>query len=385
MHACSPITVTAKQFSLDANGHTVTLDGGGSSRLFVLSNGANVTFTGLTFQHGHAASGGDGGAIATSASTLTVADDTFTDNTARYGGAIDNNGGGSTITVRDSTFTSNTATGGLGGAIHFTQASSMEIDVLTVTGSTFSSNSATGNFARQGSFGGAIENFATQAITNSTFVGNSAGTAGAVGNAGGAIGSITTSTLSSNSGTGALNSGGTFTVVNTIFDHNGCGSGTIVDHGYNLQFPSDTSCGFSAARGDQSGDPMLGALGANGGPTDTEVPAGAPAIDQVPLAKCPSTDQRGFARPDDAESAYDIDAVETGSMAGPPPHLPASTPELGSGELLATGLLPLEGRAALSPTPHAARDAAVGQHAAQQQTTGARRDALRAPSSCPIA
>jgi len=52
----SPITVT-NQVRLEANGHSVTLNGGGQSRLFIVEPGADLSLAGLTLTAGKAASG----------------------------------------------------------------------------------------------------------------------------------------------------------------------------------------------------------------------------------------------------------------------------------------------------------------------------------------
>ena len=85
------------------------------------------------------------------------------------------------------------------------------------------------------------------------------------------------------------------------------------------------SCKFNATTDHvgMSNDPTLGALSANGGPTDTMVPnPGSPLIDGVPAASCQAdgaagitTDQRGFPRPDTASTNCDIGAVEVQPVA----------------------------------------------------------------------
>ena len=66
---------------------------------------------------------------------------------------------------------------------------------------------------------------------------------------------------------------------------NGGGAGVlaaITSGGWNLA--SDASCGLTAASDHQSVDPLLGLLGANGGPTLTRLPGvGSPAIDAIPV------------------------------------------------------------------------------------------------------
>ena len=90
--------------------------------------------------------------------------------------------------------------------------------------------------------------------------------------------------------------------------------------GYNLI--DDSTCG-TAATGDIIGQsPQLGALGDNGGPTNTELPATtSPAVGGVPSAVCTAsgvtTDQRGNARGAGLNGSCTIGAVEV-SVAAPP-------------------------------------------------------------------
>jgi len=79
--------------------------------------------------------------------------------------------------------------------------------------------------------------------------------------------------------------------------------------GYN--FFDDATCGFkntAAGNRESAGDPGLGALASNGGPTQTLLPSAAsPLLDFIPLASCGggdglagfavTTDQRGVTRP----------------------------------------------------------------------------------------
>jgi hypothetical protein len=95
--------------------------------------------------------------------------------------------------------------------------------------------------------------------------------------------------------------------------------GSTTSNGYNFEQggTNAASCGFGAGPGDvnNGGDPALGALGANGGPTDTRVPQnGSPLINVIPLSACagPSAnitrDQRNITRPQ--ETGCEIGAVE---------------------------------------------------------------------------
>ena len=89
------------------------------------------------------------------------------------------------------------------------------------------------------------------------------------------------------------------------------GAATHDSKGYN--YSDDDTCGFTnVALGDREnqGDPGLGALADNGGPTPTLLPAGtSPLVNFIPLAACSggddladqavTDDQRGIARPQD--------------------------------------------------------------------------------------
>ncbi len=86
--------------------------------------------------------------------------------------------------------------------------------------------------------------------------------------------------------------------------------GAIVSNGDN--WSTESSCQLTGPTDvvAPGGNPVLGALADNGGPTATQLPqAGSPLIDKIPPARCSQTiDQRGVARP--AGSGCDIGAVE---------------------------------------------------------------------------
>ena len=119
-------------------------------------------------------------------------------------------------------------------------------------------------------------------------------------------------------GTGIESTGGTASLAATVlaemYPFYDC-SGLITDGGYNLD--DDGTCGFSATNDSFSHvEPYLGPLQDNGGPTETNEPAlGSPLLNDIPtgssangITLCPSTDQRGIARPQGSEC--DIGAVE---------------------------------------------------------------------------
>jgi hypothetical protein len=79
--------------------------------------------------------------------------------------------------------------------------------------------------------------------------------------------------------------------------------------GYNLGGTVD--CGLTNPSDQQNVNPRLGKLKNNGGPTDTLAPgSGSPAIDRIPVAKCPTLAQRGRHRPDRHERRCDVGAYE---------------------------------------------------------------------------
>jgi hypothetical protein len=142
-------------------------------------------------------------------------------------------------------------------------------------------------------------------------------------------------TIASNTsadGSNVWTSGATLTSVGTVIalplggSTNCAGvSAHIVSQGYN--WDDDGSCGFGAGPGDHSnaGDPQLGALANNGGPTQTRLPDGdpSPLIDAIPASACQTgdaagvtTDQRGVTRPQGV--GCDIGAVEVALVTAAP-------------------------------------------------------------------
>ena len=306
----APVTITlttqkalSTSMTIDG-GNLVTLDGNNVVRQFSFTgSGTAVTLRGLTFING-------AGAPALNTT----------------GGAVYFNSNAS-LTIDTVTFSNNHSKNG-GGAVEIVNGN------LVVTASTFANNSATGF----GAGGGAIESLIGTgiAVTNSTFVSNGGGAS----TTGSAIEvntaptvTITNSTFSGNNGDGAVEADGgvTMTLRNTIVAAtvNGANcrtfsTGTIVDGGGNVQFGGTiaNSCGAGVA----TGDPVLGPLANNGGPTQTQaLGAGSAAIDAGNDATCLATDQRGTARPLGAHcdaGAFEAPAVVPVAPTitnGPPP------------------------------------------------------------------
>lgn len=337
------LPVITGQVSIQGSGATITRSATAAFRLFDVASGGSLALNDVMLSNGLADDGVSGGGAIFSHGPLTVTQTTFSGNSApsatgTSGGAIDNSGpltvslsifransgqegGGifsqNTASIANTTFSDNTATIFGGGAIV------SAVGTMTVADSTFTGNTGPG--------GGAIDNDSTVNVSDSTFSGNTAGS-----NGGGAIQNfgtvnITYSTLSGNSSAFGANlhndtTGSPMTVSESIVANGGgggnncSGSPAIVDGGYNID--TGTSCGFSAANHSMnSTNPELGPLASNGGPAQTmALPPGSPAVNAIPVTVpgcAGSTDQRGVSRPQGP--ACDIGAYELIMQAPPPP------------------------------------------------------------------
>ena len=158
-----------------------------------------------------------------------------------------------------------------------------------------------GIFAQGGNaYGGGLYANAMVSLTNCTFATNQA-----IGNTGGNY----SGPPSDGFGGNVEVQTGMVQIANTILtggvSNNAYGS--LIDLGYNLS--SDASCAFTNIGSLNNTDPQLGPLGNYGGPTPTmALLPGSPAIDAIPAALAPSTDQRGYPRP--YGTASDIGAFE---------------------------------------------------------------------------
>ena len=232
------------------DGKSVILDGSNQYQILTVASGNTVTLNKLTFRNGtdeNISSEMYGGAIY-NCGTLTVADSVFEGNSSEmYGGAIYNEYG--SLSVYNSTFTENTALS-QGGAIFsvgsysfYVSNSTFEYNTageqggaivnwggsLTVSGSSsFCGNAATN------SYGGAIFNYGTLSVSNSSFEGNTAGNlGGAIYNYSGSM-SVTNSRFNGNtaeySGGAVYNEGGDITITNSTFIENTAVSGGAVSN-----------------------------------------------------------------------------------------------------------------------------------------------------------
>ena len=250
-----------KNLTIDGSGlaSPVTISGNHAVSVFIIPQNVSVTLQNLNIVDGMSGSNG---------------------------GGIFNMG---TLNVKDSTISGNTAAN-IGGGI-------VNGGTLTVTGSTLVDNHADSN-------GGGIwsENYNVKVI-NSTLQGNSADWDGGGIYLGNGTLTLLNSTLSGNSavhGGGGIKDSGTLIYANTIIagstSGGDCVSGPIGTNTNNLVQDGSCSAGLS-------GDPTLGALADNGGPTQTmALLTGSPAIDAGLDSVCAAApvnnkDQRGVTRP----------------------------------------------------------------------------------------
>jgi len=256
-----------------------TVRGTPEFRIFTFVSGGAVSISGLTITGGSVS--GVGGSIF-NRDALALTNVTISGNTATVGGGgINNDGVQATMTITNSTISGNAATGlgAEGGGIRNVGG------LVNVTNSTISGNSAfytergIGPTGRGGGIIGGRMN-----VTNSTISGNTAGAEG-----GGIYTDVGTITLTRSIVAGNITIGGSAPNI----------AGGITDGGNNLI----------------GGDPRLGPLQDNGGPTQTMLPAAdSPAIDAG--GACPTaTDQRGVPRPQGR--ACDIGAVEVQITSAP--------------------------------------------------------------------
>lgn len=284
-----PTITISKNVTLDANGHTVTFDGGNTLTLLYVGFGVTLTLNGLTFTHGRSCNFCavvEGGAMyIPSGSTVVVTSSTFSDNSSIVGGGAIFNGG--TLTVTNSTFSGNSAP--LGGGI-------LNEGRLTVTNSTFSDNS--------GNNGGGIANTDTLTVTNSTFFDNSAPLGGGIYTS---TPATLTNTLVAHS-PGGSDLGGSFSGSNNVISD---GTGGLLPTNGNLLGTVATPL-----------DPLLAPLGDYGGPTPTfALLPGSLAIDTGDQAACSAlqdgtgnpltTDQRGAGFARTVNGRCDIGAFES--------------------------------------------------------------------------
>lgn len=304
-----------------------TNDGGGMFNF----GSSSPTVTNSTFSENIATSAG-GGMYNWNLTSPTVTNCVFSGNTAAWGGGMANNSNSSAV-VTNSTFSGNTATIDGGGMYHWYGSTTVTDCIflentankgggiysgfgsVTFTNSTFSANSV-------GDEGGGMFNTNNApAVTNCTFSGNTAHNWGGGGMYNGnSIPTVTNCTFTENRaswGGNMYNFNSSPTILNSIF---WASSSEEVENA-GTSAPSLTSCvvqgGYPGGTDILEGDPKLGPLADNGGPTQTHaltggssaLDAGRPVGTVVSGAvTVPAADQRGISRP--RGTGVDIGACE---------------------------------------------------------------------------
>jgi predicted outer membrane repeat protein len=330
----------------------LSVDGDFTSRIFNVS-ASDARISGLEIRNGTESSGGG---IYLQAGNLTVEDSVVTGNTADTddGGGIFVHTG--SLTVDSSTFSYNEASR-FGGAIAGRAGVAIHTGPTTIRNSTLSGNEAF-------EIGGAayLSYNSPATVENSTIYENYAdgptGVGGGLYHAGQSSGPglvVSGSTITNNYATvrgGGVGSGGappTFirpTIRNSIVAANTVGTGGAgpdlsgntysMDVGFSLIGTVDSEVVITQIGPNIVGqDPQLGALGDNGGSTQTQKPATTSPVIDAGSAFSLTTDQRGLSRPFDAVpanvaggDASDIGAVELQSseIAAAPTPTPPATP-----------------------------------------------------------
>jgi CSLREA domain-containing protein len=327
------VTLTNATISANTAGDGGNANGGGNGD----PSGGNNNTGG---PGGDGGAGGDGGGLAVFG-PFTIIQSTVSANVTGIGGT----GGGGGIGGGGARGGGGRGgRGGTGGGVlaGFTQPSSP----FSLTNSTIASNTAAhgGNGGvpngpgGAGGDGGGVWLSETGTIVSATIAQNHSGSGGFLGGGG---------AQARDGGGGGLwiqSSQPTASTANTIFASNtipggvqNCGSdppGSVADNGHNLSFPDSTCPG-------SNGNPALGPLQDNGGPTQTMALGGASAaLDQIPpgTASCPAGDQRGVSRPSPAGGLCDIGAFELGQTSPPSRTLTVTTSGTGSGTVTGSGI-----------------------------------------------
>ncbi len=155
--------VVAKDVTINNNsGESITVSGGGTSRVFNINSGKTASIIGLTISGGNATNGA--GIINDGA--LTVVNSTLSGNTATGdGGAISTTATGTSLTLINTTISGNSAAGSGGGVIVLG-------GIATSVNTTITNNVADSDNNATGTGGGLAANSGTTTLKNTIVAGN---------------------------------------------------------------------------------------------------------------------------------------------------------------------------------------------------------------------
>ncbi|HET6153816.1 MAG TPA: putative Ig domain-containing protein [Marmoricola sp.] len=306
---------TATTGSIVSTGGTISGNNAFAAGGALIGDGLTGSFDRTDFVGNTSTGANFGGGAIFSGGQLTVSHATLSGNTADgssgSGGAIFSGSSGDNVTTSlkldSSTLTGNDSY--VGSAIYAGSTKTTSTNKTSITNTTISGNAASGPF-------GAIETTGATSIVGSTITDNTATPTSPFD----AYGGIVAKTAGQVSLAGTVLSGNNGHQCNVA----------VADGGYNLNNPTASDCSFGTGSHNVFAAPQLGALAANGGPTQTRLPSPtSPALDRIPagtstgvtdaitgnaITLCGSgaTDQRGTSRPQGGKC--DIGAVEANQI-----------------------------------------------------------------------
>jgi hypothetical protein len=337
-----------------ASESTTKVTGGGSTRDFLVTSGT-VTISGLSIDDGDGLGTYGGGVYSQYPSAASLIGDRFSDDTATWGGGVENTGFAS---LTDDTFSTDHAASGGGGVDNANH------NLLAIfTDDTFSGDTAP-------SEGGALLNDGNATLTDDTFSTDHANRGGAVLNdywdatltddtfsgdttsgpacsgegchqGGGIFNTAGTVTMTDDTladdeapnGGGGVDSSyiGTVTITASIFDASSClaTTGSTLSGTYNVV--TTTTCSSLGTKATPSTLDLTTTLKTNtsSGPETLAIGPTSSALDEVPKTSCTqATDERGDPRPGlKGQTACDAGAFE---LQHTPITLSQGTPKGGS-------------------------------------------------------
>jgi len=306
---------------------TTIINGDAADRIFENTGGGSLTLRRMTITNGKSPTAG--GAIKSVGGKLTVSDAIISASEAGgTGGGIDASSG--TVLLQRLVVTGNKASGRGGGVALYTGGPAAK---ATIEDTTVSLNTASPTYAgagisngtgtdltlrrstltqNHGGSGDGLFNDGSATLRNVTISGNGnnteGGSGGGIGNEGSVllINVTISGNLASNQGGngGNIYNAGAISAKNTLvyeaLTSGNCGGTPLVSLGHNLDYAASsfTPCFTNADPTNVFGDPLLGPLQDNGGPTQTQaLGAGSTALNKGVIVTGMPTDQRGAPRP----------------------------------------------------------------------------------------